>query len=123
MNLRRWLSVILVMGVILALSSLGAQADPYGPYEPYHRPHGHAYGWDGPRHHDYGRHQERGWRSCRGPHNPHYVERVYEGPPSVTYVTPVAPVMGIPYVPPQPYFSQPSQPAPLGLHGQFNYGF
>ena len=118
MNLRRWLSVILMMGVILALSSLSAQADPY--HGPYHRPHGHAYGWDGPRHHDFDRHHEHGRRSCRGPHNPHYVERVYGGPPAVAYVAPVTPVMAIPYAPPQPYFSQ---PGPRGLHGQFNYGF
>ena len=118
MNLKRWLSVILVMGLILALSSLSAQADPDWPY---HRPHGHAYGWDGPRHHDYCRYDRHFRHSCRGPHHVHHVERVYGGPPAVAYVAPVAPVMGIPYAPPQPYFSQPS--GPPGLHGQFNYNF
>ncbi len=116
MNLRRWLSVILMMGLILALSSLSAQADPY---RPYHRPHGDAYGWNGPRHHNFDRHYKHFRRSRRGPHNPHYVERVYERP-RVAYVTPVAPVIGIPYAQPQPYFSQ---PAPPGLSGQFTFGF
>ncbi len=123
MNLRRWLSVILMMGVILAVNSLSAQADPYGPYGPYHRPHGHAYGWDGPRHHDFDRHYRHGWRSSRGPHQPRCVERVYGGPPSVAYVAPVAPVMGIPFAAPQPYFSQPYQSGPQGFHGQLNYNF
>ena len=120
MNLKRSLSIILMMGLILASNSLSAQADPD---RPYHRPHGHAYDWDGPRPHDFGRHYEHFRRSCRGPHNPHYVDRVYGGPPAVAYVAPVAPVMGIPYAPPQPSFSQPSQPGPPGLHGQFNYNF
>jgi hypothetical protein len=120
MNLRRWLSVILMMGLILALNSLSAQADPYGPY--YHPP-GHAYGWDGPRSHDFGHHYKHFRHSWRGPHHPRYVERVYGGPPAVAYPAPVAPVMGIPYVQPQPYFSQPSQPGPPGFHGQFNYNF
>ena len=110
MNLRRWMSLILVMGLVLALSSLSALADPDWPY---HRRHGHAYGWDG-----HGKHFRH---SCKGPHHVHYVERVYGGPPAVAYVAPVAPVMGIPYAPPQPYFSQPS--GPPGLHGQFNYNF
>ncbi len=126
MNLRRWLSVILMMGVILALNSLSAQADPYGPdgpYGPYHHPYGHAHGWDGPRHHDFDRHHEHCWRSCRGPHNRYYVDRVYGGPPAVAYVAPVAPVMAVPYAAAQPYFSQPQQSGPPGLHGQINYGF
>ncbi len=115
MNLKRWLSVILVMGLSLALSSLSAQADPDWPY---HRPHGHAYGWDG----YHGKHFRH---SCRGPHNVRVVERVYGGPPAVAYVTPmapVAPVMGMPYAAPQPY-SQPYQSGPPGFHGQFNYNF
>ena len=130
MNLKGWLSIILMMGLILALSALCAQADPYGPY---YRPHGHAYGWDGPgphdlgwegpRSHDFGRHDMHFRHSYRGPHNPHYVERVYGGPPAVAYVAPVTPVMAIPYAPPQPNFSQPSQSGPPGLHGQFNYNF
>ena len=47
MNLRKCLSVILMMGLILAVSSLSAQADPY---HRYHHPHGKAYGWHGSRH-------------------------------------------------------------------------
>ena len=31
MNLNRWLSVIVMLGLILILSPLGAQADPYPP--------------------------------------------------------------------------------------------
>jgi hypothetical protein len=119
MNLRRWLSVIMIMGLILALSSLGAQAEPYR----YHHPRGHAYGWDGPGPHHFDRHYKHFRRSCRGPHNHYVVERVYGGAPAVAYVAPVAPVMGIPYAPAQPYFSQPQQYGPLGLHGQINYGF
>ena len=120
MNLRRWLSVILMMGLILALSSLGAQADPYGPYH-HHR--GPAYGWDGPGPRHYDRHYRHFRRACGGPHNRCSVERVYGGPPAVAYVAPVAPVMGIPYPQPQPYYSQPQQYGPPGLHGQINYGF
>jgi hypothetical protein len=118
MNVRRWLNVILMMGLILALGSLGAQADPYGPY---HHPRGHAYGWDGPgQHHGHYKHFRR---SCRGPYRSHCVERVYTGPPAVAYVAPAAPVMGIPYAAPQPYYSQPYQSGPPGFHGQFNYNF
>ena len=119
MNLKGWLSIILMMGLILALSALGAQADPYG----HHRPRGHAYGWDGPGPHDYGCHGRHFRHSRRGPHNHHYAERGYGGPPAVAYVAPVTPVMAMPYAPSQPYFSQSSQQAPPGLHGQFNYGF
>jgi hypothetical protein len=121
MKRRRWLSVILMMGLILALSSLGAQAKPY---RPYHHPRGHAHGWDGPGPRHFDRHYKHFRRSCRGPRNHHYVERVYQGPPAVAYVAPVAPVIGIPYAPqPQPYYSQPQQYGPPGLHGQINYGF
>jgi len=115
--MNRWFSVILMTGLILALSSLSAQADPY---QPYYHPHGNAYGWDnsGPhgfdRHHDYFRH------SWDWPHHPHYVTRVYGGPPPVAYVAPAAPVIGIPYAQPQPYFSQ---PAPRGLSGTLQYNF
>ena len=118
MNLSRWLRVILMMGLILALNSLSAQADPYPPY---HHPRGNAYGWDGPRPHGFDRHHKNFRRSCRGPHNPHYGDRVYGGPPRVAYVVPVAPVMGIPYAQPQtqPY----SQPAARGLSGQVQYNF
>jgi hypothetical protein len=118
MNVRRWLSVILMMGLILALSSLSALADPYWP----NHPHGHAYGWDGPGPH-HGHHYKHFRRSCREPHHTRYVERVYTGPPAVAYAAPVAPVMGVPYAPPQPYLYQPSQPAMPGFHGQFNYNF
>jgi hypothetical protein len=120
MNKRRWLSVILMMGLILALSTLCAQAEPYWAYR-HHR--GHAYGWDGPGPHHYGRHYKHSRGSCGGPHNRYVVERVYERPPAVAYVAPVAPVMGIPYPQPQPYYSQPQQYGPLGFHGQINYGF
>ena len=118
MNLRRCLSFILMMGLILALNPLSVQADPY------HHPHGRAYGWHGPKHHGFDRYYKHFRRSCKGTHNPYYVDRFYGEPPSVTYVTPVAPVMGIPYAPqPQPYYYQPSQPAMPGFHGQFNYNF
>ena len=117
MNLKRWLSVILMLGLILAFNPLGAQADPY---RPYHHPPGNAYGWDGQGPHGFNRHYKHFRNSCKGPHNPHYVARVYGGPPPVAYVVPVAPVIGIPYAQPQPYFSQ---PAPRGLSGNLNFGF
>lgn len=121
MSLNRWLSVILLLGLILVLSPLGAQADPYQPFEPrpyYHHPHGNAYGWDGPRHE---RHREYYRGSCTGPYHPRtYVQQVYTAPP-VAYVAPVAPIIGVqPYVQPQPYYSQPAAP---GFHGQVNFGF
>ncbi|MFI5331346.1 MAG: hypothetical protein ACHQ2F_10000 [Desulfobaccales bacterium] len=122
MSLNRWLSVILMLGLILALSPLGAQADPYQPFDPhpyYHHPHGNAYGWDAGRHHDFDRHREYS-RGSWGPHHPRpYVQQVYAAPP-VAYVAPVAPVFGIQACPQQPYYSQ---PAPPGLHGQVNFGF
>ncbi len=117
MSLNRWLSVILMLGLILALSPLGAQADPYRPFDNqyYHHPHGNAYGWDGPRHRDFDRH-----RDCyRGPYNHRtYVNQVYAAPP-VAYMAPVAPIMGFQACPQpqQPYYSQP------GLHGSVNFGF
>lgn len=114
MKLSRWLTVILMVGLILALNSLSAQADPY---RPYHHPHGDDYGWDGPRHHGFDRYDRHAWRSYRGPYHPHYVDRVYGGTPVVAYVPPV---VGIPYAQPQPYVSQPAAP---GFHGQFSYGF
>jgi hypothetical protein len=117
MNLKRWLSVILMLGLILAFNPLGAQA---GPCRPYDHPPGKAYGWDGQGPHGFARHYKHFRRSCKGPHNPHYVARVYGGPPPVAYVAPVAPVIGIPYAQPQPYFSQ---PAPRGLSGNLNFGF
>jgi hypothetical protein len=118
MNLKRWLSVILMMGLILAYNPFGAQADPY---RPYHHPPGNAYGWDGPRPHGFDNHYKKHFRrSYRGPHNPHYVGRVYGGSPQVAYLAPVAPVIGIPYAQPQPYNSQ---PAPRGLSGNINFGF
>jgi hypothetical protein len=117
MNLSRWFSIILVAGLILALSSLSAQADPD---RPYHHPRGNAYGWDGPRHQRFDRHHEYFRRSHRGPYNHHYMDRAYGGPPPVAYMAPVAPVMGIPYAQPQPYFSQPATP---GLSGTLQYNF
>ncbi len=117
MNLTRWLSVILMLGLILALNSLTVQAEPY---QPYHHPHGNAYGWDGSRHHDCDRGDWHSRRFSRGPEYPRYADRVYGGPPRVAYVTPVAPVMGIPFMQTQPYFSQ---PAPRGLSGSLQYNF
>jgi hypothetical protein len=120
MNLNRWLSVIVMLCLILVLSPLGAQADPYSPYhQEYHRPHGNAYGWHGGRAHGYDR-QKQFRRSCGGPHHSQaYVRRVYTGPPQVAYVTPVAPIIGIqPMQQPQPMYSQ---PAPPGFHGQFTF--
>ena len=117
MKLSRWLSVILMVGLILALSSLSAQADPY---RPYHHPHGNAYGWDGPRHHGFDRPYKHFRRYLRGHTIATMYDRVYGGPPAVAYVTPVAPVIGIPYAQPQPYSSQ---PAARGLSGQLQYNF
>ena len=114
MNLKRWLSVIMTMGLILAFNPLGAQA------RPYHHPHGKAYGWYGSRHHGFDRHHKHFRRHGRGPQHPHYMERVCGGPPPVAYVAPVAPVIGIPYAQPQPYYSQPATP---GLSGQIQWNF
>jgi len=121
MNLRRWLSVILMMGLILALNPLGAQAEPYSHfrYHPkYHHPRGNAYGWHGPRHHGFDRPYKHFRRSGMGPHHPrHYAH--HAGPP-VAFVAPVAPIIGIPYQQPQPFFSQPATP---GLSGQLQFNF
>jgi hypothetical protein len=114
MNLKRWLSVFLMMGLILALNPLGAQARPK-----YHHPRGNAYGWDGPRHHNFERHQKHFRRSCKGPHH-HREYGHYAGPPQVAYVTPVAPIIAMPYQQPQPYYSQPANP---GLSGNLNWNF
>ncbi len=111
MNLKKWLSIILVTGLFLAINSLSAQADPWRPY--WH-PHGKAHGWE--RHHDFDHFDRHRWHSCRGSHGPRYVERVYTGPPAVAYVQP-APVIGIPYAQPQPYYSKP------GLSGTLQYNF
>ncbi len=112
MNLKKWLSVILALGLILALIPLSAQAGP--------RRHcyGDVYGWGGPRH-GFDRHYKHFRGRGRGPHHPHYVERVYGGPP-VAYVTPVAPMVGIPFAQPQPYYSQPAIP---GFSGTLQYNF
>ena len=121
MNLNRWLSVAVMLGLILILSPLGAQADPYRPYyQDYHRPHGKAYGWHGGKAHGYDRCQKEFRRSCAGPHQPRaYMRQVYNGPPQVAYVTPVAPIIGIQQIPqPQPIYSQPGPP---GFHGQINF--
>ncbi len=122
MNLNRWLSVILMLGLILILSPLGAQADPYPPsrsHQNYHRPHGNAYGWHGGRSHGFDHHPAQFRRSWGGPHQPRtYVQQVYTAPP-VAYVAPVAPIIGIPSMPqPQPIYSQPGPP---GFHGQINF--
>jgi hypothetical protein len=123
MNLKRWSIVILIIGLLLALSPLGAQAEPYPPFKPhpnYHHPHGNAYGWHGPRPHAFDRHQKYFRRSRMGPRNPRpYVHQVYTGPPSVAYVRPVTPIIGFQTYPqPQPVFSP---LAPPGLHGQITF--
>lgn len=121
MNPKRWLGLILMAGLILALNSLSAQADPYPTY---HHPRGNAYGWHGQRTRGFDRHFDRRHehfrRACRGPHSPRFVDRGYAGPPPVAYIAPVAPVMAMPYAPPQPYYSQPPTP---GLSGQLQYNF
>ena len=123
MNLNRWLSVTVMLGLIFILSPLGAQADPYRRFEShqnYHRPHGKAYGWHGGRAHGYDRYQKQFRRSGGGPyHHQTYVRQVYTGPPQVAYVGPVAPIIGIQQIPqPQPMYSQPALP---GFHGQINF--
>ena len=120
MNLGRWLSVILMMGLILVLNPLGAQADPYFKHHPkYHHPRGKAYGWHGPKHHGFDRPYKKHFRHAgMGPHHPHNYG--YHAGPPVAYVTPVAPMVGIPYQQPQPYSSQPPIP---GLSGNLNWNF
>lgn len=108
MNLKRWLTVILMMGLIIAFNPLSGQAGPY------HHPHGKAYGWYGKKHHGFDRRHKHFRYSHRGPNHSHY----YAGPPSVAYVTPVAPLIGIPYA--QPQYSQPATP---GFSGSLNYNF
>ncbi len=115
MNLKRWLSVILTMGLLLVLSPLGAQADP--PFDRYYQhPRGNAYGWHGPRPHEFERHRNYYRRGC-GP-QPRYVRDVYVAQPPVALVAPVAPMM-VPQA--QPYYSQPS--VPNGLHGSLTFGY
>lgn len=131
MSLNRWLSVILMLGLILVLIPLGAQAEPYQPFDHSYSHHhrGHAYGWDGPRHRDFDRHRDYYRDSFRGPHHSYsYVQQGYLAPPPVAYVAPpvayvapTAPIIGYQACPQtQPYYSQPAAP---GLHGQFNFGF
>jgi len=111
MNLKRWSSVFLMMGLILVLSPLGAQADPYR--------HGHDYGWNGPRPHEFKRYRKHFRRGCGGPHHSRtYVQEIYTAPPSVAYLAPVAPMIGIPQQ--QPYYG-PS--VPNGLHGNVTFGY
>jgi hypothetical protein len=121
MNLNRWLSSLLMMGLILALNPSGAQAEPYSHFEnhpKYHHPHGNAYGWHGPKPHAFDRHYKNFRRAGMGPHHPRYY--VHQAGPPVAYVAPVAPIVGIPYAQPQPF---PSQPAPPGLSGNVNLHF
>ena len=123
MNLNRWLSVILMLGLILILNPLGAQADPYqgcNPHQNYHRPNGNAYGWHGNRPHGSEYYQKYYRGSCMGPHYSRpYVHQVYAGPPPVAYVRPVTPIIGVvPYAQPQAVFCQPAAP---GLHGQLSF--
>ena len=120
MNLNRWLSVIMMLGLFLALNPLGAQAEPYPPYGPhpkYHHPRGNAYGWHGKKHQAFKRHQKHFRRSGMGPHHRYYA---YQAGPPVTYVAPVAPMVAIPYSQPQPF---PSQSAVPGLSGNINWNF
>ena len=114
MKLSRWLSVILMMGLILALNSMAAQAGPK-----YHHPHGNAYGWYGKKHHGFDRHQKHFRRDCNGPYHPRRYAH-HGGPPHVAFVTPVTPMIGIPYSQPQPNYSQPANP---GLSGNLNWNF
>jgi hypothetical protein len=82
MNLRRWLSIILGMGLIVSLSPPGAMAWPNQPnprqqnhrsFTP-HRPQGNAFGWQGhrpqwrgPQRNAYGWHGQRAqWHQPRG---------------------------------------------------------
>jgi hypothetical protein len=121
MNLYRWLSIILAMGLILAFNPLGAQAGPNFEHHPqYRHQRGNAHGWQGSRHHGFDRHHKYVRRSWKGSHYPHhYVRQV--GPPPVVYVQPVTPVWGVQSCPqPQPYYSQPAAP---GFSAQFNFGF
>jgi hypothetical protein len=110
MNLKRWMAVILMIGLFLVLIPLGAQAEPY-----FDHPHGRAYGWDGPRHHGWDRHYRHFRESCG---RPRYVREVYAAPP-VAYVAP-APVIGIPYQQQQPYYAP---QVPNGLHGSVTFGY
>jgi hypothetical protein len=117
MKLNRWLSLIMMLGLVLAFNPLGAQADPYPPYghyPKYHHPRGNAYGWHGNKHQAYKCHQKHFRRSGMGPHSHHHA---YQAGPPVTYV---APVVAIPYSQPQPF---PSQPAVPGLSGNINWNF
>ena len=82
MNLQRWLSVILGMGLILALGPPNAQAwrnQPSPHQQNYractpHQPQGHAFGWQGqrpqwrqPQRNAYGWHGQRAqWQQPRG---------------------------------------------------------
>ena len=114
MNLNRWLSVILMTAFFLALNPLGAQAEPpCGHHPKYHHPRGNAYGWHGKKHHGFDRHQKHFRRDCDGMYAHH------GGPPHVAYVTPVTPMIGIPYSQPQSNY----QPANPGLSGNLNWNF
>lgn len=117
MNLKRWSALILIMGLILAFTPPGAQAEPYPGY---HHPRGHAYGWHGSRRHGFERRHKHFRGSSRGPLHHRHMDRVYTGPPRVSYIEPVPQVVGIPYVQPQPYYSPPATP---GLSGHFEYNF
>lgn len=108
MNLKKWLTVILIMGLFLAFNPLSGQAGPY------HHPYGKAYGWHGKRHHGFDRGRKHSRHCYRGPHDSHH----FAGPPPVAYVTPVTPLIGIPYA--QPQYSQPATP---GFSGSLNYNF
>lgn len=120
MNLKRWLSVILMMGLILALNPLSAQArrSSHGKHHPkYHSHyHGDGCGWDGPRRHGFDRHHKYYRSSWRGSYHRHYVRHV--GPPQVVYVTPATPMVEIPYSQPQPFYYQSATP---GFFDDWNF--
>ncbi len=103
MSLKRRLSLILLLGLILALCPMQAFADPPWAYDSYYyRHHGRHCGWDRPPRHY--------WQRCGRPYGP----RAYAVAPA--YVAP-APVMIQPFQA-QPYYSPPAAP---GLHGQFTF--
>jgi hypothetical protein len=104
MNLQRWLSVSLVMGLTLVLSPLSAQAWRNQPHsrQPNHRaftphqPRGNAFGWHGQRpRHPFAQWHRPGYRhfqhNVRGRyHNPrfHYGRAGYPGHPRSPYFGP-----------------------------------
>ena len=114
MKLSRWLSVILMMGLILALNSLSAQAGPNITTRMEMPMGGMAKSIMA----------LIVTRSISGAtvmvHTIPVMYAHHGGPPHVAYVTPVTPMIGIPYSQPQPNYSQPATP---GLSGNLNWNF